>query len=127
MRIKALAAAAAVLLTLSACEYSEIDGVGTRTADEEHPPQYDLTSFDGCSRGDLGQWRFSAEVTNNTPKVASYELTVAFYESDVRLDEFSTWVRDLKSGERAAAEQGWWIEGAERVTTCEVLTINRWS
>lgn len=126
MKTRVLLAAAALVLTLSACEYSEIDGIGTRTADEEFPPQHDLVAFDGCEPGDLGQWRFSAELTNYSPKVASYELTVAFYDSDVRLDEFSTWVRDLKPGETAAADAGWWIEGAERVTRCEVLTVNRW-
>lgn len=115
------------MLVMVGCEYSEIDGIGTRTADEVHPPQYDLASFDGCTPGDLGQWRFSANVVNNTPKVASYELTVAFYNGDTRLDEFSTWIRDLKPGEKAAADAGWWIEGAEDVTRCEVLTINRWS
>ncbi len=126
MRINILMAAGLAVLGLSACEYSEIDGVGTRTADEEFPPQSDLTAFDGCEPGDLGQWRFDAEITNNTPNVASYELTVAFYDDDVRLGEFSTWVRDLKPDETAAADQGWWIENGEDVTRCEVLTINRW-
>jgi hypothetical protein len=118
--------AVGVAVVLGGCEYSEIDGVGTRTADEEHPPQYDLATFNGCEPGDLGQWRFNAEVVNNTPTVASYELTVAFYEGDTRLDEFSSWVRDLKPGERALVDTGWWIDGADRVTRCEVLTINRW-
>ncbi len=126
MRTKALVLVLAMLV-VAGCEYSEIDGIGTRTADENHPPQYDLTSFDGCEPGDLGQWQFSAEVTNNSPKVASYEITVAFYDGDIRLDEFSSWVRDLRPGEVAAADTGWWIEGSERVTRCEVLTINRWS
>ncbi len=109
------------------CEYSELDGIGTRTADEQNPPQCDLASFGGCTPGDLGQWRFTAEIVNNSPKVASYEITVAFYDGDTRLDEFSSWVRDLKPDERAAADTGWWIDGADRVTHCEVLTINRWS
>lgn len=126
MRRLVIAGAALIMLLATGCEYSEVDGIGTRTADEASPPQKDLTSFQGCESGDLGQWRFSAEITNNSPKVASYELTVAFYDSDVRLDEFSTWVRDLRPGETAAADAGWWIEGSERVTRCEVLTINRW-
>lgn len=117
---------AASLLVASACEYSEIDGIGTRTADEENPPQSDLTSFGGCAPGDLGQWRFDAVITNNSPTVASYELTVAYYDDGTRLDEKSTWVRDLRPGESAAADAGHWIEGADRVTGCEVLTINRW-
>ena len=117
---------AVLLLAATACEYSEIDGIGTRTADEDNPPQSDLTSFAGCEPGDLGQWRFDATITNNSPTVASYELTVAFYDDDTRLDEASSWVRDLKPGESAAAETGRWIDGADRVTHCEVLTINRW-
>jgi hypothetical protein len=115
------------MLGLASCDYSEVDGIGTRTADDMHPPQHDLTSFAGCEPGDLGQWRFAAEVTNNSPEVASYELTVAFYEGDTRLDEFGTWVRDLRPGENAAVDAGWWIDSAERVTRCDVLTINRWS
>ncbi len=125
MRIIALLLLAATLL-VSACEYSEIDGIGTRTADEEHPPQSDLTSFAGCEPGDLGQWRFRAVITNNSAKVATYELTVAFYDGDTRLDEASSWVRDLRPGESAVTDAGRWIEGADRVTNCEVLTINRW-
>lgn len=117
----------AALLTVTSCEYSEVDGIGTRTADEAHPPQTDLTTFGGCEPGDLGQWRFAAEVTNHSPKTATYELTVAFYDGDTRLDEFGTWVRDLRPGEKAAVDTGWWIENADRVTRCEVLTINRWS
>jgi hypothetical protein len=117
----------AAAMMLAGCEYSEVDGIGTRTADAENPPQYDLFSFGGCAPGELNQWRFKAELTNNSPKTASYELTVAFYDEDVRLDEFSTWVRDLRPGESAAADKGWWVEGSERVTRCEVLTINRWS
>lgn len=120
----------AVLLTamllLASCEYAEVDGIGTRTADPDNPPQHDLRSFDGCEPGDLGQWRFRAEITNNSPTVASYELTVAFYDGETRLDEFSSWVRDLRPGETAAADSGWWIDSADRVTRCEVLTINRW-
>lgn len=117
---------AAALLVATACEYTEIDGIGTRTADEENPPQSDLTSFGGCALGDLGQWRFDAVLTNNSPTVATYELTVAFYDDDTRLDEASSWVRDLRPGESAVADTGRWIEGADRVTHCEVLTINRW-
>ena len=35
----------AVAGLLAACDYVEIDGVGTRTPDEAHPPQGDVTSF----------------------------------------------------------------------------------
>lgn len=110
---------------LTGCEYSELNGIGTRTADEDHPPQLDLASFDGCSPGDLGQWRAAGELVNNSPTTASYEVSVAFYDGDIRLDERSTWVRDLRPGERAAIDHGWWIDSAERVTSCDVLVINR--
>ena len=112
-------------LALTACEYSEIDGVGTRTGDPDHPPQLDLATFDGCERGDLGQWRVSAELINHSPTTASYELTVAFRAGDTRVDERSVWIRDLRPGERASVEHGWWIDQADRVTDCVPLTVNR--
>ena len=116
----------ALMPLIAACDYSEIDGIGTRTADENFPPQSDLVSFDGCKPGNLGQWQFDATIRNNTPTVASYELTVAFYDGETRLDEASNWVRDLKPGESASAGAGRWIDGADSLTRCEVLTINRW-
>ena len=120
-----LAAALCALLALAACEYVEVDGIGTRTADDDFPPQLDLAAFDGCRRGDLGQWRAAGEVVNNSPTTASYEVTVAFHDGATRLDERSVWVRDLRPGERAAIDHGWWVDGADRVTGCEVLVINR--
>lgn len=117
----------AMLPIIAACEYSEIEGVGTRTADDDFPPQSDLMSFGGCEPGNLGQWRFDATIRNNTATVATYELTVAFYDSETRLDEASNWVRDLKPGESASAGAGRWIEDADSVTRCEVLTLNRWT
>ena len=115
------------LVAVTSCEYSEVDGIGTRTPDDVHPPQHDLSSFEGCRPGELGQWRVAAEITNNSPDVATYELTVAFYEGTTRLDEVGTWVRDLRPGETAAVDAGRWIDGADRVEHCEVLTINRWA
>lgn len=123
--IRNLLIGAFLILALSACEYSELNGVGTRTADEAAPPQLDIASFDGCSRGDLGQWKASATLVNNSLKPASYELVVAFYDGETRLDEASHWVRDLLPGEEAVIDRGWWIEGADAVTSCEVLLINR--
>lgn len=114
---------AAVLGT--ACEYAEVDGIGTRTMDEVNPPQYDLSSFDGCTRDSLNRWAASAEVLNNTETAASYEVVVAFYDGDVRLDERSEWIRDLKPGEKAAIDSAWWIDEPDRVTDCKVLLINR--
>lgn len=115
----------AAAFTLTACEYTEIDGIGTRTADPEHPPQSDIVSFDGCHRGELGQWRAVAEIVNNSPTTASYELRVAFSDGTTRLDERSVWVRNLRPEERAAVDHGWWVDQADRVTGCSVLTINR--
>lgn len=113
------------MLSLAACEYSELNGIGTRTGDEAFPPQLDLAGFDGCSRGELGQWRATAELVNNSPGTASYEVVVAFYQDETRLDERTHWVRDLRSGERAAIDRGWWIDSADLVTSCDVLLINR--
>ena len=120
-------AALLLAVVVAGCAYSEVNGIGTRTADDDHPPQNDVTSFAGCEQGDLGRWLASGEVTNNSPTTATYEVTVAFYDDDTRLDERSTWIRNLRPGEVAAIDSGWWIDGGERVNRCEILTINRWS
>lgn len=123
--IRSLLLGALVAFGLTACEYSEVNGIGTRTADEVAPPQLDLASFDGCSPGELNTWRASATLINNSAKAASYEVVFAFYEGDVRVDEKSDWVRDLLPGEQAAIDRGWWVDGADVITSCEVLLINR--
>lgn len=110
---------------LSACEYSEIDGVGTRTADEVHPPQLDVASFDGCEPETLDRWRARGEIVNSTETVASYEVVVGFYDGETRLDERSEWIRDLRPGERAALDRAWWIDDPDRVTGCRLLLVNR--
>lgn len=115
-----------IALTLSACEYTEIDGVGTRTGDDVNPPQTDLVAFEGCAPQRDGRWGVDATITNQTDVVSSYELTVAFYEGETRLEERSTWVRDLKPAETASVDRAWWIgQAANQATHCEVLTINR--
>ena len=121
-RIAALAAATALALT--ACEYEEVDGVGTRTMDDENPPQLDV-EFDGCRLGELNRWHGAAAITNNTEVVQTYEITVGFYDGDVRLAERSHWVRALRPGETADVDPGWWIESPERVNDCRLLTVNR--
>ncbi|MEL6983488.1 MAG: hypothetical protein AAFO29_13765 [Actinomycetota bacterium] len=113
------------LLALPACEYSELDGIGTRTADAEHPPQRDVTAFEGCEPAELDRWRARGEVVNPTDRVASYEVVVGFYDGEVRLDERSEWIRDLGPGETAAIDRAWWIDGPDRVTDCRVLLVNR--
>jgi len=123
--VRHLAAGAVTVLLLGACQYSELNGIGTRTGDDQHPPQLDLASFDGCEKGDLDQWRASAELVNNSPTTASYEVVVAFYENDTRISQRSHWVRDLRPGERAVVDRGWWVDNPDRVTSCDVLLINR--
>lgn len=113
---------------LVACEYSELDGVGTRTPDEDFPPQLDVVAFEGCQGASLNQVRATGEVVNNSPSTATYEVIVAFLDADqTRLDEKSTWIRDLRPDERAAVDHTWWIDGRDLFATCEVLIVNRWS
>ncbi len=121
---------AALLLTLAsgglvACEYSEIDGIGTRTADEVNPPQLDVASFDGCEPETLDRWRARGEVVNSTDSAATYEVVVGFYDGETRLDERSEWIRDLRPGERAALDRAWWIDDPGRVTECRLVLVNR--
>ena len=123
LRLLAVVAAASLLFT--ACEYREVDGVGTRTYDAELPPPDDLTSFGGCSRNSLGQWQAVGTVVNQTSDMATYAVTVAFLADAVRLDERTAWIRDLRPGERAELNRAWWISGADDVTGCEVLTVDR--
>lgn len=115
------------MLLLTACEYREVDGVGTRTYDEQLPPQDDVTSFAGCDRTELGQWQAQGKVTNHTVEMATYVVTIAFYNGDTRLEERSLWVRDLHPGEAADLNRGWWINSADQVSRCEVLTIDRFT
>lgn len=117
--------ALASLALLTGCEYVEIDGVGTRTADDAHPPQSDVASFDGCETADLGRWRASGELVNNSESVASYEVVVAFYDGETRLDQRTEWIRDLQPGERAAIDRAWWLDDPDRVTDCRLILINR--
>lgn len=114
----------AVMLVAASCRYSEVDGVGTRTADADHPPQLDVT-LTGCTEGEFGQWTAEAVVTNPTDAAMTYEVIVAFQDGDVRLSQRSHWVRNLTPGETAAISPSWWIESPDRVTGCRVLTVNR--
>ncbi|MDW3217616.1 MAG: hypothetical protein R8F63_03300 [Acidimicrobiales bacterium] len=124
LRTGALAIGA--LLLLSACKYEEVDGVGTRTMDVEHPPQSDVV-LDGCHRDELGRWHADVTVTNNTPAVQTYELTIGFYDGDTRLAQRAHWIRALRVDEVAEPDPAWWVESGERVTDCRLLTVNRFA
>lgn len=116
----------AFVLLGAACEYTEVNGIGTRTPDEIAPPQNDLVDFAGCQRAALGQWQAIGSIVNNSTKVSSYELTVGFYAGETRLAQRSQWIRDLKPGEEALVNGSWWVgENADAVTSCQVITINR--
>ena len=112
-------------LSLTACEYSEVNGIGTRTADEANPPQLDVTSFGGCVRGSLDRWQVSGELVNSTDQAASYEIVIGFYDGETRLDQRSEWIRDLRPGERAAIDGAWWVDEPDRVTNCQLILVNR--
>lgn len=126
-RLTTVAVALVVLVALAGgCRYETVDGVGTRTADAEFPPQSDVALV-SCRPGDWSRWHATATVTNNTPEVQTYEVTVGFYAGDVRLAERAHWVRALRPGETAQVDPSWWIESPERVDDCRVLTVNRWA
>lgn len=74
----------------------------------------------------VGQWDTAGSITNNTAAVASYEVVVGFYDDDVRLSQRSRWIRDLKPGEKARVDEGFWVgPKADEVTNCKVILINR--
>lgn len=123
-RIRSLALVAFLVVALTACRYDEVDGVGSRTADDEFPPQLDV-AFAGCELGPLGQWHATATVVNPTDVPVTYELTVGFYDDDVRLAQRSHWIRELRPLETAEVDAGWWVERADRVDGCRLLTVNR--
>ena len=114
------------LVLLSACEYEQVDGVGTRTMDEEHPPQDDVT-LAGCHRDEFGRWHADVTIMNNTDLVQTYELTIGFHDGDTRLAQRALWVRTLRVGEVAEPDPGWWVESGDRVTACRLLTVNRFA
>ena len=122
-----LAGALLTAAVLTGCEYREVDGVGTRTFDDEFVPQDDITGFDGCFRNRGNQWEVDGQVTNHTPDRATYAVTVAFNDGDVRLDERTLWIRDLAPGQVAEMNRGWWITNPDKVTNCDILTIDRFT
>ena len=122
-----VAGLALAALVATGCEYREVDGVGTRTWDEQLAPQDDISSFDGCSRNRANQWEVNGTVTNNTVDRATYTVTIAFNSGDVRLDERTLMIRDLAPGQTGAMNRGWWLTNPDSVTDCQVLTIDRFT
>lgn len=117
---------AATLVLAVGCRYEEVGGVGTRTADDEHPPQADVELV-GCRTGDLSRWHATVTITNHTPEVQTYEVTIGFYDDEIRLAQRSHWVRALRPGEVAEIDPSWWIESPDRVSDCRLLTVNRFA
>lgn len=125
-RLIALLSLLILAVAVTACQRTEVDGITSRTGDEEFPPQADLESFAGCSVGDFGWVRGTGVILNGTPETASYEVVVSFEADGVRLDQGSRWIRDLSSGGRAEFEAVAYLgDRAEEMTDCRVITINR--
>lgn len=122
-----IASLALAALVATGCEYREVDGVGTRTWDEQLAPQDDIAGFDGCTRNQVGQWVVDGTVTNHTEDRATYAVTIAFNDGDVRLDERTLMIRDLAPGQTGAMNRGWWLTNPDSVTDCQVLTIDRFT
>ncbi len=120
-----IAGLALVGAVATGCEYREVDGVGTRTWDDELAPQDDITAFGGCVRNRAEQWQPVGEVTNHTEGRATYAVTIAFNAGTARLDERTLWIRDLAPGQVGVMNRAWWLTDAASVTDCEVLTIDR--
>lgn len=124
--LRRVASLLAVVLLTTACRYETIDGVGTRTADPDFPPQADVT-LSGCQPESEQRWRATGTIVNHTDQVQTYEVTIAFSEADTRLAERAHWVRALRPGETAALDRSWWIESAARIDGCRLLTVNRFA
>ncbi|MEM7142334.1 MAG: hypothetical protein AAF548_15025 [Actinomycetota bacterium] len=122
--IRSAAVAVGALLLATACEYQQVDGVGTRTMDDEFPPQLDV-ALGSCSLDEWNRWHADLAITNNTAQVQTYEVTVGFYDDDIRLSQRAHWVRALRPGEIAEVDASWWVESPERVDDCRLLTVNR--
>lgn len=128
MDMKIITAFLSIMLVVAAtaCERSEVNGIGSYTPDAAHPPQLDVT-IDDCRAGEWGWVHGTGTITNTTDDVATYEVVVAFVDGAVRLDEGSDWTRDLNPGASARFEASTWLgERASRMTTCSALTVNRW-
>ncbi len=114
------------MCVLSACERTEVDGIGSYTPDDAAPPQRDV-SIDDCSIGEWGWVTGTGTVENHTDDVASYEIVVGFDSGDLRAGQGSAWIRDLDPGRSATFSASTHLgDRSGSMTGCEVVTINRW-
>lgn len=128
MRRQAAVLVLALTLALGACERSEIDGIGSNTPSEEAPPQRDLVGLVDCSVGEWGWVSGEGQVRNGAVGASTYEVVVGFYAGDVRIGDRSSWIRDIDPAETATFDARSWLgDDAATMTSCEVVTINRWS
>jgi len=115
------------LLTLTGCERTELNGIGSYTPDDLAPPQLDV-AMSGCSIGEWGWVTGTGTVQNRTDDVATYEVVVVFESGETRLGQGSTWIRDLSAGQTATFDASTHLgERSGEMSSCEVATINRWS
>jgi hypothetical protein len=113
---------------LGACERSEVDGIGSNTPSEEAPPQRDLVGSVDCTVGEWGWVSGEGQVRNGAVGASTYEVVVGFYAGDVRIGGQSTWIRDIDPAETATFDAYAWLgDDAATMTSCEVVTINRWT
>ena len=130
MRARTVGAVALLVMSvvLGACERSEVNGIGSNTPAEDAPPQLDLVGSTECSVGQWGWVSGGGEIRNGAADVSTYEIVIGFYDGDRRLGDQSTWIRDVDPGESARFEAHLWLdEVASSMTSCDVVTINRWS
>lgn len=117
-----------VPLLLGGCERTEIDGIGSITPNEAAPPQLDLVALGDCTVGELGWVSGEGEIRNRSDAVGTYEVVVSFSDADRRLGDQRARIRDLYPGESARFEVHAWLnDDAASMTSCDVVTINRWS
>ena len=123
---RALVAPILAVLVLSACERTEVDGIGSYTPGDAAPPQRDV-AMGSCSIGEWGWVTGSGTVENGTDDVATYEVVVGFDSGEVRAGQASTWIRDLGPSQVATFSASTHLgEGSSTMTDCAVITINRW-
>ena len=112
---------------LTACERTEVNGIGSYTGDPAQPPQLDVVGSDRCAAGEWGFALADATIRNNTADVATYEVVIAFESDAVRLGQGSAWVRSLDPGQTSELTVTRHLgEAAAELTTCRVITVNRW-
>ena len=127
-RTRALALALLLSVALGACERSEVDGIGSFTPDDAAPPQHDLVSMDDCTVGEWGWVSGEGVINNGAADVSTFEVVVGFYDGERRIGDRSARIRDLAPGESATFDVYAWLDDeASEMTSCRVLTINRWS